>query len=284
MALTDKLTAIANAIRTKTGNTGALTLEQMASEVEGISTGVPINNQNKTITQNGTYTADEGFTGLGTVSVNVAKEGQTDIEEQWRRLLEGDASKPVTMLPSGLTKIKNNAFAQNKALKLTSLPDSVTSIGDNAFLNCSNIALTSLPSGLTSIGISAFSNCWYITLTSLPDGLTSIGQNTFNYCSRLALTSLPDSVTSIGDGAFYYCEKLAITSIPSGVTSIGSSFTLCYGLKEITFEGKPNSISDGAFNGCKNLLTINVPWAEGEVANAPWGATNATINYNYTGE
>jgi hypothetical protein len=27
-----------------------------------------------------------------------------------------------------------------------------------------------------------------------------------------------------------------------------------------------------------------VPWAEGAVANAPWGATNATINYNYTGE
>ena len=35
--------------------------------------------------------------------------------------------------------------------------------------------------------------------------------------------------------------------------------------------------------GCTNLTTINVPWAEGAVAGAPWGATNATINYNYTG-
>lgn len=35
-----------------------------------------------------------------------------------------------------------------------------------------------------------------------------------------------------------------------------------------------------AFEGCTNLTTINVPWAEGAVANAPWGATNATINYN----
>ena len=43
--------------------------------VEGISTGVPINNQDKTITENGTYTADEGYTGLGTVTVDVASSG-----------------------------------------------------------------------------------------------------------------------------------------------------------------------------------------------------------------
>lgn len=33
--------------------------------------GGEINNQNKTITENGIYTADEGYTGLGTVTVNV---------------------------------------------------------------------------------------------------------------------------------------------------------------------------------------------------------------------
>ena len=37
-----------------------------------------------------------------------------------------------------------------------------------------------------------------------------------------------------------------------------------------------------AFDGCTNLTDIKVPWAEGAVANAPWGATNATITYNYT--
>jgi hypothetical protein len=34
--------------------------------------GVEINNQDKTITENGTYTADEGYTGLGTVEVDVS--------------------------------------------------------------------------------------------------------------------------------------------------------------------------------------------------------------------
>lgn len=39
MALTDKLTAIANALRSKTGGTGKLTLEQIASGISGLTIG-----------------------------------------------------------------------------------------------------------------------------------------------------------------------------------------------------------------------------------------------------
>lgn len=39
MALTDKLKAIGDAIRAKTGKTDALTLDQMVTEIEGITTG-----------------------------------------------------------------------------------------------------------------------------------------------------------------------------------------------------------------------------------------------------
>ena len=49
----------------------------------GLSVSVPgqiINNQNKTITENGSYTADAGYTGLGTVIVNVPQgSGQTQL-------------------------------------------------------------------------------------------------------------------------------------------------------------------------------------------------------------
>ena len=143
-----------------------------------------------------------------------------------------------------------------------------------------------LPSDLTNIGNYVFQGCKNLTLISLPSGVTSIGVSAFQGCKNLALTSLPSGVTSIGSSAFNQCTNLALTSLPSGVTSIGSSaFQYCTGLTSITFEGKPTStINSRAFNDCTNLLTINVPWAEGEVANAPWGATNATINYNYTGE
>lgn len=41
MALTDKLTAVADAIRAKTGKAEEMTLDQMVTEIGGIETGVP---------------------------------------------------------------------------------------------------------------------------------------------------------------------------------------------------------------------------------------------------
>lgn len=80
--------------------------------------------------------------------------------------------------------------------------------------------------------------------------------------------------------------KTTITEvvIPATVKAVEASvFANCTGLIKVTFLGKPLSIPATAFSGCTNLLTLNVAWAEGALENAPWGATNATINYNYVG-
>ena len=45
--------------------------DKLAQAISQITVGDTINNQNKTITENGTYSADEGYTGLGEVIVNV---------------------------------------------------------------------------------------------------------------------------------------------------------------------------------------------------------------------
>lgn len=52
-------------------------------------------------------------------------------------------------------------------------------------------------------------------------------------------------------------------------------------LINVTFRGKPQIIDKDCFyNTYGSRFTINVPWSEGEVANAPWSANSATINYN----
>lgn len=140
-----------------------------------------------------------------------------------------------------------------------------------------------LPGDLTTIGYSAFSGCPNLALTSLPSGVTSISDYAFNNCPNLALTSLPSGMTNIGSYAFNGCRNLAITRLPPGITNIGFGvFANCTGLTSITFEGNPKTIHSSAFNGCSNLTTIYVPWSQGQVANAPWGASNATIVYDYT--
>lgn len=221
MALTDKLKAIADAIRDKNGETGIMTLDEMPLKIEEIKSG-----------------------------------GATEpyIEETYDSDYNLIVSKMV-----GHTKVRKNAFYE-----------------------CTKLALTELPSGITSIGERVFSGCSKLVLTELPAGITSIGAHAFSSCPELVLTELPAGVTSIGEHAFSYCSKLALTELPAGITSIWKrAFSSCINLTSITFKGKPTGISSSAFDSCDNLTTINVPWAKGEVPNAPWGATKATINYNY---
>ena len=161
----------------------------------------------------------------------------------------------------------------------------ITKIGAYAFSYCTKLALTSLPSTVTYIENSAFANCTNLALTSLPDGMTSIQLYTFRYCPKLALTTVPDGVQLIGSYAFQACTGLTSFTLPSGIKTISNNaFYGCTGLTTVTFKGTPTSLSSSAFKNCTNLTTINVPWAEGAVDNAPWSATNAIINYNYTGE
>ena len=183
----------------------------------------------------------------------------------------------------GYKTIRDNMFNGCTKRSLTALPDGITAIGNSAFSYCREIALTALPDGITAIGNFAFNGCANLALTALPDGITAIGNYTFDNCANLALTALPDGITAIGNNAFNFCYKIAITDIPAGVTTIGNTaFRSCIKLTSITFKGTPDVISATAFDGCTNLHTINVPWNVGDVADAPWGAVNATINYNYT--
>lgn len=122
-------------------------------------------------------------------------------------------------------------------------------------------------------------------MTTLPPYLTTINQNAFYKCPKITLSTLPSGVTSISTGVFRYCTGITTFTIPGTVTgSVGGyAFGSRTGLTSVTFEGTPSSISKTAFSSCSNLTEIKVPWSSGAVANAPWGATNATITYNYAG-
>ena len=135
--------------------------------------------------------------------------------------------------------------------------------------------------GITKIAMYAFSHSSYNNI-NLPEGVTEINNYAFYECGMSTIV-LPQSITKIGVYAFGMCEYLQRITFPQNLETIKSSaFTNCKWLTSVTFKGTPTTIDSTAFFSCTNLTTINVPWAEGAVANAPWGATNATINYNYT--
>jgi hypothetical protein len=99
------------------------------------------------------------------------------------------------------------------------------------------------------------------------------------------LTTFPSGMTSIGAYAFRQGTGLASITLPPALTTIGDfAFSNCTGLETVKFTSTVSSIPGGVFSGCTKLSTIYVPWSQGQVANAPWGASNATIVYDYTGE
>lgn len=217
-----------------------------------------INVQSLTVTENGSYSAPSGVA-YSPVRVNVPSK-EPDLEEI-------TITKNGEYTPSGDGYSKVVVNVQDKL---------------DAFIEGTNTNV--VLSTATKIKNYAFYRDTTIKKLEMPK-VTTIGASAFFACTNLALTSLPSSLTGIANNAFQSCTSLALTSLPSSLTTIYSdAFRDCLGLTSITFKGKTTSIASDAFRGCTNLLTINVPWAEGAVANAPWGATNATINYNYTGD
>ena len=193
------------------------------------------------------------------------------------------SSLDIIRFPQKVSYIGQTAFFQCTGLvSPRALPETLISLGHGTFNGCTGLALTSLPSGITSIGNYAFNGCTGLALTSLPSGITSIGDCAFNGCTGLALTSLPSGITSIGNYAFNGCTGLFTISLPYSLDTLDSAFGYCVNLSEVTFRSTPSSIGRSTFHRCQNLTEIRVPWSEGEVADAPWGATEARIIYNYT--
>ena len=225
MALIDKLNAIGDAIRSKTGKTDKLTLDEMPTEIASIEGGgggttpanpiieplsvtvngtytapngvdgyspievsVPIPNgyikpsgtlnitkngtydvtekasavvsipereivlQDKTIEENGTYSADEGYDGLGQVTVNVSGGTNTESEEVAALL-----SNTMTVLDNSLVTTLRTRVCQAATNLITVNLPNVTSLGAYAFYQCSNLKTVTMPK-LTTIS----TQTWYM--------------------------------------------------------------------------------------------------------------------------
>lgn len=191
-------------------------------------------------------------------------------------LIQGETLKAIA-------DVIREKVGNEKTLSVSDIKNAITEMTVNEqLLKRYTLKSFIVPEGTNAIPQYFFDNCQNLTTLTLPDTITRIETNAFYACYRLELRVLPTSLITIGARAFASCGSLSIAEIPQGVTSIDSlAFGGCTGITQITFKGTPSKIAALAFDMCANLTVINVPWAEGEVEWAPWGATNATINYNY---
>lgn len=157
MALTDKLTAIGDAIRSKTGGSELLTLDEMPQEIQGIQTG-------------GGGGADTG-------------------------LADSIVDGTITSYSSDIQTLRASAFAYSTKLTSVSLPN-VTSIPGDAFSYCDKLASCDFPKVETIGGSSTFNSCTSLEKIIFPS-LTYISDMAIwaNCKSMLALI-LPNSTVA----------------------------------------------------------------------------------------
>lgn len=184
-------------------------------------------------------------------------------------------------LPEGLKTIGDYAFGGCRKITSINLPSTLQSIGKGAFRDWSKLLSITIPSNVTQILSSTFSSCASLTSVEFLGNVTTIGDYAFYMCSSLSSITLPEGLTTIGREAFEECNLQTIT-IPASVTTLGYyCFQYNRKLTTVTFKGTPTKIYS-AFYTDTAITDIYVPWAEGAVSGAPWGATNATVHYNTT--
>ena len=214
-------------------------------------------------------------------TVNINKNGTTEVlPDEGKTLSKVSVEVDVPTIGGDYTNEQIMALIDRKITEFT-IPYGTTNIGRSVFSACTRLKTLNIPNTVKTIEAEAFSMC-YRLFVELPDGVEFIGESAFNSNTHQIIPRLPSELKTIGNQAFQYCSgSFSLSEIPAKVETIGKqAFHNCTGITELTFKGKPTSIYSNSFQGCTNLLNIYVPWSEGEVANAPWGATNATIHYN----
>ncbi|MCM1003588.1 MAG: leucine-rich repeat domain-containing protein [Candidatus Gastranaerophilales bacterium] len=254
----------------------------------------PVNNQNLTVTENGVYSAESGYTGLAEVTVAVPeKEFKTQ---------EKTANENGEVLPDegydGLSKVIVNVPQESSGSSSGSYDEcipleikdgvlqrptepftwssSATRIEEltlqNVFQSYANLTSVNL-SKVTSIALcgmdGAFFMCKNLTSVNLSH-LVSIEDNGLSsvcaFCSKLTSVDL-SNLTSVGPSgminAFMGCENLETIEF-NNLSSISDdgmlqAFYDCTSLKNVSFPSLKSTSFTGSFQGEFNMMLRKVP-------------------------
>lgn len=319
MALTDKLTTIANAIRSKTGKSDALTLDQMATEIESISAGGGsteewigdgnthiwiILGEGRTspmlgVCPNGTVTVDWGdgttpdtLTGTSTSTVvwtpthDYAAPGDYMITLTASGTMGFAGDPEIAELSCILRKSSTSILPDRvylNAIRRIEIGKNVVLTNDEVFAGCYSLTSVYIPSSVEDTGEKIFSSCNSLKSVTLPSNLPSIRPNTFRYCFSLTTANIPNSVKAIGEGAFKNCYTLTSVDIPYGVRSIESeAFMSCEALTSANIPSSVMSIGYRAFYGCETLLSVHIPSGVTSIGNMAFCGCYSLVFCDFT--
>lgn len=267
MADTDvlaKLRALGDAVRYKSGLSSSMTLDEMASAIRELDSGVMLNHvlQGDAVTLEASATsvrdrACEYMYTLPGVDLPFASKVGAYAFQYCSDLTTVD-------LPTAQV-IGSSAFLHCAKLSDLSIPEVVT-IYNNAFDWCVDLSEVTLPE-CTSAGNYAFQSCSDLTTVNAAK-MGSTGEGAFLSCANLKSAFMP-MLSTVGTRAFMGCSELSDVYAPNIVTLGQSAFQSCQQLPAMTL---PNvsTIGSSAFQGCYRLMTMDLTgiWSIPNLTNA----------------
>ncbi len=186
--------------------------------------------------------------------------GVTDDGETVLMKSNGDVEDQPIVIPEGVTKVADYAFADKGMVSVTT-PSTLKEIGAHAFESQSSayatgkVAALTLNSGLEKIGTRAF-KAQSITSVTIPNTVKEM-QGAFWQCSELtSVVFEPTSQVKDLTQAFASCLSLESIDLPESIENIGQNAFDGAGLKTLTIPKNVTNIGRYALRNCAQLTDI----------------------------
>lgn len=267
MALTDKLSAIGNAIRNKTGKTDLLTLDQMPTEIGAIETG-----------GGGVEIPEEALVISGNCNYRFARGG-------WDWFIECFGDKITTYNVTDAANMFYHSGIENIAFEINFDP-SFNSPMANMFNGASKLKEVPKINGCKPEGLSyLFYGCY--GLTKVPEDIEDwfnwsyIESQTSSYsCNTSNMFAYCYSLRSIPPGLFTHVNK----SVGYSYSYFNSGFQSCCALDELTNLPIPYTATwtsntfNNSFSNCSRLKNLTFAMPNGQPYVVNWKSQTIDLN------
>ena len=284
--LTDFLTDVANAIRTKKGTTGLINPQNFSAEIASLSGGLEIVEMAETTA---TIEPNKVYVWGMVESLNITLGTSTNESDFFAFRFRCSKPTMTVVTVNGATWADDTELDTqgNPVLDLGSWYQCEIKGGTSALyarlahyipFADSNVEAVLLANGVgDGLGVTykdaakvTSISTWFkgnTDITAFAEfvnflGISNLLDSTFNGCSSLAEISLPASLTRISNSTFNDCSSLAEISLPASLTRIGiSTFQRCSSLaKVLNLENtKVTSIDQYVFRYCTSLAEVSLP-------------------------
>jgi hypothetical protein len=256
MSVNEKMTAIADGVRTLSGESGKMGLDAMSEKIAIANTTVDGQSdliyQIKVALRGKTAGSGEGAKEEQEKTVNIKENGPTEVIPDENKTLSKVVINVNVPTQGGNDYELFAGVADRSILNIGSeATQNIKQIGNHAFYYCTQLQTANFPV-CTEIKSFAFAYCWNLTSVSFP-ACEYVRTSAFLYCSNFTSISFP-AVTYLESYAFAHCNKLSEVTFPVCRTIGPSVFRNCSNLTTATFSA--SYIQSSAFTGCSNLMSF----------------------------